>query len=90
MEELEKRLRARGTKTEEQKLLGLDGTVTAAPTSASKVVDLPMDHSLTKIDNKIIINSRTPELQNWKKHPLTRSCWMCQPSKEGRLGGLEG
>ncbi|BFG38134.1 hypothetical protein CerSpe_244080 [Prunus speciosa] len=100
MEELEKRLRARGTETEEQvrkrlrnakaeieqgqssgifdhmlyndnleecykslkNLLGLDGTVTAPPKSSPKVVDLPMDHSVAKIDHRIIINSKTPEL----------------------------
>ncbi|KAB2608215.1 guanylate kinase 2-like [Pyrus ussuriensis x Pyrus communis] len=54
-----------------KELLGLDGTVTAAAkldgtviAAPKSVVDLPMDHSLTKIDNKIIINSRTPELEN--------------------------
>ncbi|TKY62604.1 Guanylate kinase 2 [Spatholobus suberectus] len=94
MEELEKRLRDRGTETEEQilkrlrnakaeieqgksshifdfilyndkleecyerlkKLLGLDGFVTAPPKSGPRESDLPMDHSVSKIDNKIITN----------------------------------
>eukprot|EP00256_Glycine_max_P059059 XP_014627452.1 guanylate kinase 2 isoform X1 [Glycine max] len=94
MEELEKRLRDRGTETEEQilkrlrnadaeieqgkssqifdfilyndnleecherlkKLLGLDDFVTAPPISGPIEIDLPMDHSVSKIDNKIIIN----------------------------------
>jgi len=93
MEELEKRLRARGTETEEQilkrlrnaqaemeqgkssgifdhilyndnleecyenlkKLLGLDGNVTATPKSSPYGVDLPLDLSISKIDQKIII-----------------------------------
>ncbi|RDX69731.1 Guanylate kinase 2 [Mucuna pruriens] len=99
MEELEKRLRDRGTETEEQilkrlrnaqaeieqgkssrifdfilyndkledcyerlksiivqKLLGLDGFVTAPPKSVPREIDLPMDYSVSKIDSKIIIN----------------------------------
>ncbi|XP_038685436.1 guanylate kinase 2-like isoform X2 [Tripterygium wilfordii] len=92
MEELEKRLRSRGTEAEEQvlkrlrnaeaeieqgkspgifdhflyndnleecyknlkKLLGLDGT-TAPTHRPSKVVDLPLNHTVLKADNKILI-----------------------------------
>ncbi|XP_027351020.1 guanylate kinase 1 [Abrus precatorius] len=94
MEELEKRLRDRGTENEEQilkrlrnaeaeieqgksscifdfilyndkleecyerlkKLLGLDGFVSAPPKSGPREINIPMDHSVSKIDNKIIIN----------------------------------
>ncbi|KAJ9565274.1 hypothetical protein OSB04_001240 [Centaurea solstitialis] len=94
-EELEKRLRARGTETEEQiqkrlknakaeleegtssglfdhilvnndleacyqqlkKILGLNGSMDATPKAATEVFDLPMDLSLSKIDEKILINS---------------------------------
>ncbi|GAU33419.1 hypothetical protein TSUD_21120 [Trifolium subterraneum] len=93
MEELEKRLRARGTETEEQilkrlrnaqaeieqgkspgifdyilyndklekcyetlkKLLGLHDYVAPPPKSAIEI-NLPKDHSVSKIDDKIIIN----------------------------------
>ncbi|XP_057434412.1 guanylate kinase 2-like isoform X2 [Lotus japonicus] len=99
MEELEKRLRDRGTETEEQvlkrlrnaqteieqgkssgifdfilyndkleecyeslkKLLGLDGGVTPTPKSAPSVINLPKDHSVSKIDDKIIINCMSPK-----------------------------
>ncbi|XP_030927237.1 guanylate kinase 2 [Quercus lobata] len=105
MEELEKRLRARGTETEEQilkrlrnaqaemeqgkssgifdhflyndnleecyenlkELLGLDGNVTAAPKSSPYGVDLPLDLSISKIDQKIIINRGNPELKTATK-----------------------
>ncbi|WVZ07586.1 hypothetical protein V8G54_020932 [Vigna mungo] len=94
MEELEKRLRDRGTETEEQilkrlrnaeaeieqgksshifdfilyndklvesyeklkKLLGLDDFVTTTKSAGHGEIDLPIDHSVSKIDNKIIIN----------------------------------
>ncbi|XP_058740401.1 guanylate kinase 2-like isoform X1 [Vicia villosa] len=106
MEELEKRLRDRGTETEEQilkrlrnasaeieqgkssnifdfilyndnleesyerlkKLLGLNGFVTAQPKSAApREINLPMDHSVSKLDDKIIIN-----------------CISCGPDKESK------
>lgn len=105
MEELEKRLRARGTETEEQilkrlrnaqaemeqgkspgifdhflyndnleecyenlkELLGLDGNVTATPKSSPYGVDLPLDLSISKIDQKIIINRGNPELKTATK-----------------------
>ncbi|KAM1396570.1 hypothetical protein ACFX2I_014249 [Malus domestica] len=127
MEELEKRLRARGTETEEQvlkrlrnakteidqgqssgifdhmlyndnledcyqslkELLGLDGTVTAAPESATKVVDLPMDHSLTKIDNKIIINSKTPELEKASTNMIVLDVSSLKGGAPGRTRGLD-
>ncbi|KAK7285576.1 hypothetical protein RJT34_20352 [Clitoria ternatea] len=95
MEELEKRLRDRGTETEEQilkrlrnaeaeieqgkssnifdfilyndnleecyeklkKLLGLDGIVSSPPKSGLREINLPTDYSVSKVDNKIIINS---------------------------------
>ncbi|KAI3507571.1 hypothetical protein L1887_22559 [Cichorium endivia] len=94
-EDLEKRLRARGTETEEQiqkrlrnakaeleqgtssglfdhilvnddlegcyeqlkKILGLDGSMDATPKTQTEVFSLPMDFSLSKIDEKILIKS---------------------------------
>ncbi|KAJ0568958.1 putative guanylate kinase [Helianthus annuus] len=98
-EELEKRLRARGTETEEQiqkrlrnakaeleqgqssglfdhilvnddikacyeqlkNILGISENINAAPIIANKVFDLPVDLSLSKIDEKILINCGTAE-----------------------------
>lgn len=37
------------------------------PNSAPMWVDLPVDHSISKIDQKIIISSRTPELEKGSK-----------------------
>ncbi|KAK2400601.1 guanylate kinase [Trifolium repens] len=100
MGELEKRLRERGTETEEQvlkrlrnaqseieqgkssgifdfilyndklekcyeslkKLLGLDGYVAPPPKSAIEI-NLPKDHSVSKIDDKIIINCNPSGLE---------------------------
>ncbi|XP_076940819.1 guanylate kinase 2-like [Bidens hawaiensis] len=94
-EELEKRLRARGTETEEliqkrlnnakaeldqgtssdlfdhilvnddlqacyerlKRILGLDGSTDVALKNQTEVLELPMEISLTKMDEKIIINS---------------------------------
>nr|KAJ0187093.1 hypothetical protein LSAT_V11C900466420 [Lactuca sativa] len=98
-EELEKRLRERGTETEEQiqkrlrnakaeleqgkssglfdhvlvnddleacyerlkKILGLDGSSDATLKTQTEVFDLPMDFSLSKINEKILINSGIDE-----------------------------
>ncbi|XP_004309588.1 PREDICTED: uncharacterized protein LOC101296255 [Fragaria vesca subsp. vesca] len=125
MEELEKRLRARGTETEEQvlkrlrnakaeieqgqssgifdhmvyndnledcykslkKLLGLDGSV-AAPKSPSKVVDLFIDHAVSKIDNKIIINSRNPELEKSSTNMIVLDVSSLKGGAPGRTRGL--
>ncbi|CAL9025791.1 unnamed protein product [Prunus brigantina] len=127
MEELEKRLRARGTETEEQvlkrlknakaeieqgqssgifvhmlyndnleecykslkKLLGLDGTVTAPPKSSPKVVDLPMDHSVAKIDHRIIINSKTPELGKASTNMIVLDVSSLKGGAPGRTRGLD-
>lgn len=41
-----------------QKLLGLDGNV-VLNTQEDKGIDLPLDHSVSKVDNKIHINCGT-------------------------------
>ncbi|KAI5396785.1 Guanylate kinase 1 [Lathyrus oleraceus] len=102
MEELEKRLRKRGTETEEQvlkrlrnaqteieqgkssgifdfilyndklaecygslkKLLGLDGYVAPPPNPAAREFNLPMDYSVSKLDDRIIIYCNSLELEN--------------------------
>ncbi|KAF9664725.1 hypothetical protein SADUNF_Sadunf16G0048000 [Salix dunnii] len=44
-----------------KKLLGIEGAATATQISAHQGIDLPADHSVLKMDNKIIINCGTPE-----------------------------
>ncbi|KAE8098806.1 hypothetical protein FH972_016843 [Carpinus fangiana] len=127
MEELEKRLRARGTETEEQilkrlrnaqaeieqgqlsgifdhilyndnledcyeslkKLLGLDGNVIASPKSSIKGVDLPMDLSLSKIDQKVIINCGNPELKTASKNLIVMDLSSLKGGAPGRTRGLD-
>ena len=126
MEELEKRLRARGTETEEQilkrlrnaqaemeqgkspgifdhflyndnleecyenlkQLLGLDGNVTATPKSSPYGVDLPLDLSISKIDQKIIINRGNPELKTATKDLIGLDLSTLKGGAPGRTRGL--
>ncbi|KAL5540822.1 hypothetical protein UlMin_043792 [Ulmus minor] len=127
MEELEKRLRARGTETEEQilerlrnakaeieqgqssgifyqilynddldecyknlkKILGLDETINASPKSAPKWIDLPTDHSISKIDQKIIISSKTPELEKVSKDSIVLDLSSLKGGAPGWTRGLD-
>lgn len=127
MEELEKRLRARGTETEEQilkrlrnakaeieqgrssgifdhilynddldecykslkKILGLDETINASPKSAPKWIDLPKDHSISKIDQKIIISSKTPELEKVSKDSIVLDLSSLKGGAPGWTRGLD-
>lgn len=120
-EELEKRLRARGTETEEQvqkrlrnakaeleqgtssglfdhilvnddleacyerlkKILGLDGSTNATPKTPTEVFALPPNFSLSKIDEKILINSENASDQ---KIVLDLSC--IKGGAPGRTRGL--
>lgn len=126
MEELEKRLRARGTETEEQilkrlrnaqaemeqgkssgifdhilyndnleecyenlkELLGLDGNVTATPKSSPYGVDLPLDLSISKIDQKIIIKRGSPELKTATKNLIVLDLSTLKGGAPGRTRGL--
>ncbi|XP_030516526.1 guanylate kinase 2-like, partial [Rhodamnia argentea] len=126
MEDLEKRLWARGTETEEQiskrlenakaeleqgetsglfdhslkndnleecyqrlkEHLGLDRSVGAASRPVSGGIDLPVDHSVSKLDNKIIIDCGTPELEKASKNLiLDVSC--LNGGAPGRTRGLD-
>lgn len=120
-EELEKRLRARGTETEEQvqkrlrnakaeleqgtssglfdhilvnddleacyerlkKILGLDGSINATPKTPTEVFALPTTFSLSKNDEKILINSENASDQ---KIVLDLSC--IKGGAPGRTRGL--
>lgn len=127
MEELEERLRARGTETEEQvqkrlsnakaeieqgqssgifdhtlynddleecykslkKILGLDESTDAAAETVTKLVDLPADHSISKIDQKIIISCRMPELEKGSTDSIVLDVSLPKGGAPGRTRGLE-
>ncbi|KAF9679662.1 hypothetical protein SADUNF_Sadunf06G0037900 [Salix dunnii] len=127
MEELETRLRSRGTETEEQilkrlqnakkemeqgqssgifdhilyndnldecyeslkKLLGLDGAAAATQRSAPQGIDLPTDHSVSKMDNKIIIDCGTPELKKASKNLIVLDVSSLKGGAPGRTRGLD-
>ncbi|KAJ4706428.1 Guanylate kinase [Melia azedarach] len=127
MEELEERLRARGTETEEQilkrlrnakaeieqgkssdifdhilyndkleecyeslkKLLGLDGSTVANHQISPKGIDLPADYSVSKVDNKIIINSGTAELGKASKNLIVLDVSSLKGGSPGRTRGLQ-
>ncbi|XP_072075842.1 guanylate kinase 2 isoform X4 [Arachis hypogaea] len=127
MEELEKRLRDRGTETEEQilkrlrnaaaeieqgkssnifdfilyndnleecyeklkKLLGLGGCVAATPKSALRELNLPLDHSVSKIDDKIIINCISSGLEKESKNLIMLDVSALKGGAPGRTRGLD-
>ncbi|KAJ8753409.1 hypothetical protein K2173_019808 [Erythroxylum novogranatense] len=128
MEELEKRLRARGTDAEEQvlkrlrnakteiqqgeksdifdhilyndkledcykklkELLGLKGNVTTKQKSASHGIDLPVDHSVSKINDKIVITCGTPEHGNESKNfRIVLNVSALKGGAPGRTRGIE-
>ncbi|KAJ1429946.1 P-loop containing nucleoside triphosphate hydrolase [Sesbania bispinosa] len=127
MAELEKRLRDRGTETEEQilkrlrnaeaeieqgksshifdsilyndkleecyeklkKLLGLDGFATALPKSAPREIILPMDHSVSKIDDKIIINCISSGLEKESNNWIVLDVSSLKGGAPGRTRGLD-
>ncbi|CAK9319275.1 unnamed protein product [Citrullus colocynthis] len=128
MAELEKRLRARGTETEEQilkrlrnaeaeikegessgifdhflyndnleecyeslkKLLGIDSSVDTCTKSIPEDLDLPpIVHSVSRIDNKIIITYRTSNLDNETRKMIVLDLSSLKGGAPGRTRGLE-
>ncbi|KAJ6778695.1 hypothetical protein OIU74_002478 [Salix koriyanagi] len=61
-----------------QKLLGIDGAATATQIPAHQGIDLPADHSVSKMDNKIIINCGTPELEKASESSDSIGCILTQ------------
>ncbi|PPD68692.1 hypothetical protein GOBAR_DD34426 [Gossypium barbadense] len=126
MRELEERLRARGTETEEQilkrlrnaeaeieqgkssgifghilyndnleecyenlkELLGLNGSAPTNHKPSPKGIDLPSNHSVSKIDNKILINCETPELEKASKNLIALDVSSLKGGAPGRTRGL--
>ncbi|XP_057770319.1 guanylate kinase 2 [Salvia miltiorrhiza] len=126
-EELEKRLRARGTETEEQiqkrlrnakaeidqgtspglfdhtlinddlqtcyenlkKLLGLsDGNAKATNLSAPEMVHVPLEHTVSKIDQKILINCTTPQQEKPASNMFVLDLSLIKGGAPGRTRGL--
>ncbi|GLT88225.1 hypothetical protein SLE2022_062600 [Rubroshorea leprosula] len=126
MKELEQRLRARGTETEEQilkrlrnaeaeieqgkssgiydhvlyndnleecyknlkKVLGLNGSATANHKTTPKGIDLPPHHSVSKVDNNILIKSETLELGETSKNLIILDVSKLKGGAPGRTRGL--
>ncbi|KAB2093886.1 hypothetical protein ES319_A02G121600v1 [Gossypium barbadense] len=126
MRELEERLRARGTETEEQilkrlrnaeaeieqgkssgifdyilyndnleecyenlmELLGLGGSAPINQKPSSKVIDPPSNHSVSKIDNKMVINCETKEVGNEAKNLIILDVSSLRGGAPGRTRGL--
>ncbi|KAJ7976804.1 Guanylate kinase [Quillaja saponaria] len=124
--ELEDRLRARGTETEEQvlkrlrnakaeieqgkssgifdfilcndkleecykslkKLLGLDGSISTLPKPACREVNLPIDHRVSKNDDKIIINCDTAGLEKASNNLIVLDVSSLKGGAPGRTRGL--
>lgn len=127
MEELERRLRARGTETEAQiskrlrnaeaeleqgissglfdhilyndeledcyqrlkEVLGLDGNVGAAPNPVSRGFDLPVVHSASELDNQIIIDCGTQELEKASKNRIVLDVSRLRGGAPGHTRGLD-
>ncbi|CAK9165083.1 unnamed protein product [Ilex paraguariensis] len=125
-EELEKRLRARATESEEQiqkrlrnaraeleqgnspgvfdhilvnddletcydslkKLLGLNEGLESILKPSPKLVDLPMDHSVSKIDQKILINCGTAEAEKASQNLCVLDLSLIKGGAPGRTRGL--
>ncbi|XP_011033312.1 PREDICTED: guanylate kinase 2-like isoform X1 [Populus euphratica] len=72
-----------------KKLLGIDGAAAATQISAPQGIDLPADHSVSKMDNKIIINYGTPELEKASKRLIVLDVSSLKGGAPGRTRGLD-
>ncbi|KAJ6864482.1 guanylate kinase 2-like [Populus alba x Populus x berolinensis] len=72
-----------------KKLLGIDGAAAATQISAPQGIDLPADHSVSKMDNKIIINYGTPELEKASKSLIVLDVSSLKGGAPGRTRGLD-
>ncbi|PIN19980.1 Guanylate kinase [Handroanthus impetiginosus] len=125
-EELEKRLRSRGTETEEQiqkrlqnakaeleqgksprlfdhilvnndlqtcyedlkKLLGLSNGVKTTEISVPELVHMPLEHTVSKIDQKILINCSAPEQEKLATNMFVLDLSSIKGGAPGRTRGL--
>ncbi|KAI5560519.1 hypothetical protein BDE02_16G052100 [Populus trichocarpa] len=72
-----------------KKLLGIDGAAAATQISAPQGIDLPADRSVSKMDNKIIINYGTPELEKASKSLIVLDVSSLKGGAPGRTRGLD-
>ncbi|KAJ6968119.1 guanylate kinase 2-like [Populus alba x Populus x berolinensis] len=72
-----------------KKLLGIDGAAAATQISVPQGIDLPADHSVSKMDNKIIINYGTPELEKASKSLIVLDVSSLKGGAPGRTRGLD-
>lgn len=72
-----------------KKLLGLDANNVANNHQASpKGIDLPLDHSVSKIDNEILVNCGTPELEKSSKNLIVLDVFSLKGGAPWRTRGL--
>ncbi|XP_061353782.1 guanylate kinase 2-like [Gastrolobium bilobum] len=72
-----------------KKLLGLDGCVTPPPKPAPREINLPMDHSLSKVGEKIIINCISTELEKETNNLIMLDVSSLNGGAPGRTRGLD-
>ncbi|KAL4353367.1 hypothetical protein GQ457_06G024970 [Hibiscus cannabinus] len=73
-----------------KKLLGLDGSAPINPKPSPNGIDLPPNHSVSKIDdNKIIIQHETPEPGNASKNSIVLDVSLLKGGAPGRTRGLD-
>ncbi|XP_044468121.1 guanylate kinase 2-like isoform X2 [Mangifera indica] len=127
MKQLEERLRARGTETEDQiqkrlqnaeaeikqgtssgifdhilyndkldecyknlkERLGLDGITASNNQTAPREIDLPVDHSVSKVDNKILIKCGTPGSGKASENLIILDVSSLKGGAPGRTRGLD-
>ncbi|KAK8514686.1 hypothetical protein V6N13_103159 [Hibiscus sabdariffa] len=71
-----------------KKLLGLDGSAPTNTKPSPKGIDLPPNHSVSKIDNKILIKCETPEPVNESKNSIVLDISLLKGGAPGRTRGL--
>ncbi|GAV57290.1 Guanylate_kin domain-containing protein [Cephalotus follicularis] len=71
-----------------KKLLGLDGSAAATQKTSPQGIDLPLDHLVTKIENKILINCGVAELGKAAKNLIVLDVSSLNGGAPGRTRGL--
>ncbi|KAE8725161.1 Guanylate kinase 1 [Hibiscus syriacus] len=72
-----------------KKLLGLDGSAPTNTKPSPKGIDLPPNHSVSKIDNKILIKCEAPESGNATKNSIVLDISSLKGGAPGRTRGLK-
>ncbi|GMI79650.1 GUANYLATE KINAS 2, guanylate kinase [Hibiscus trionum] len=72
-----------------KKLLGLEGSAPTNTKPSPKGIDLPPNHLVSKIDNKILIKNETPEPGNASKNSVVLDISSLKGGAPGRTRGLK-